>query len=255
MIIHYNHLKYIRDKNDIKKLKFLSSMSFDEICSYGEPYKLLFLIYYGYIDYIKKTYTLEDIEKAAYKNMTDFYRLIIYNGDINFLKYLIDIGVNIDYIDYYGDNIYIIAAMYGKIKIMKYLEFIGFDINHKNTFGDNAYLIAVRNNKLNTMKYLTKRGINTNLINLNYDNDFILSLKFDKLKIIKYLIDIGRDIYVPTNFYNNSLKNTKIVNFIIDNGYINAISIILFDFPKFIKYKLRLIKQSEYNFFYFYLFI
>lgn len=255
MNIHYNHLKYIRDNVDFKKLKLLSSISFDEICSYGEPYKLLFLIYYGHIDYIKNTYTLKNIEEATHMYMTAFYKVIIYNNDINFLEYLINIGVDIDYIGYRGDNIYFIAAMYGKIKIMKYLENIDFDINYKNIWGDNAYLIAVRNNRLNTMKYLTKRGINTNLINQNYDNDFTLSLRFYKLKIIKYLIDIGRDIYVPTVYCNTDIKDTKMINFIINNKYIKALNIMFFHFPNYIDYKLNLIKQNEYNFFYFYLFI
>jgi len=211
------YIKYLRSIHIFfNKLKKLKRLSFKEIMTYEEPERMYLLVYYGFISYVKATYSLADLSINIYNDNTNIYFIGIHSNNIDFLIYLKNIGYDIFIQDPLGGNAYLESALCGNIKIMKYLEQISkdynlddFSINYSDHLWFNAYLNAAEYGQVNVIKYLIKQK-NAGKINFDINcesdlerNAFLWATYSGKIKTLKYLTSIG----VKTNTHDSRRSN------------------------------------------------
>jgi hypothetical protein len=109
---------------------------------------------------------------------------INYN-QIHIIKYLEKTKININIINNYGENAYLLAAYHGYFDLIIHLEKIGLDMYITNNDNKNAWQLT--NNKT-IKKYLETRGFSS----INGNIDIELSYGF---KINKYIKTYDNEIY------------------------------------------------------------
>jgi hypothetical protein len=164
----YRYIQYIC--SDLMGLKELPKLSIKDILKYPEPYKMVFLFYYGYSSMYKK-YELVVLNRYLNKNVKKKLLILMSNyGNIKEIKYLVSKGIDIHIINNCGMNCYLIAFYFRNIRLIKYLESIGINIHKKTHNGNNAYLIANYQGNVKLMKHLEKKGINIYARNIGGNN-------------------------------------------------------------------------------------
>ena len=152
------------------------------------------------------------------------------NVNINFLRYLVENGVDFNRINLKRDNAIILLAKLrisqssDHIKIFQYLIELGVDYHHENGRKFNVLLeyfcSQPKNLSLEIIKYLISLGIT-----FKYDdkNDsrrgliFLYALKGGNLDIIKFLVENGVefDYFDPKD--DNIIKRNKPLSYLIEH--------------------------------------
>lgn len=142
--------------------------------------------------------------------------------DSNAVKYLIDLGLNINHVDDAGRN----ALFYSDFRKSEVLLSNGIDMNTIDKNGENALFMHFRENKFSgriklptdKLELLLKSGINNKIIN-NDGNNCAWGANKEFLEIFKkYGVDLH---YVNNNNENllfSVLNNKDSVLFLVDNG-------------------------------------
>lgn len=141
------------------------------------------------------------------------------------IKTLIEHGANTNDLDYYGNNIFVLACILNKnIDVLEYLHSQKIDINHTDQNGNNALLAVCKeyftpfnrklenkaHNRLNKLKYLLKIGLSVNSENNEKETALLKLLgqsclsEYDSLteyiNLLKYLIEHGADVNHKSNY-------------------------------------------------------
>lgn len=246
--LEYDVLIYKKKGINITTDKVLSLLFKEkELALTFEPVRFFSLVFFNYIERFKSDYTIEEIITPKKLENYDIFLFGIFNNNLEFLIYLVNIGYNIHNVKLinsfkiYDMNVYQYSIFQERIEIMKYLETLGFIANI------DAYLFAIKYNKitamryletkfdfdinkcfhhavlyghLNIIKYFIKMGANINYINDKGDNALLIAGKNNYIKICKYLIRKGIDI----NCYNNMGQNILFLLF-------NCSSELIYDEP------------------------
>jgi ankyrin repeat protein len=144
----------------------------------------------------------------------DFYNQFIHtihSNDLNGLKNLINIGIDITIVDNYGLKY---AASQGYLEIVKLLVENGANIHAEM---DYALRFSARNGYFEVVKYLVE-----NWADIHAETNYALrwSALNGHLETVKYLVENGADIHAETNYallWSIQRGHLDIVNyFIID---------------------------------------
>jgi|694.fasta_scaffold01901_22 hypothetical protein len=116
-------------------------------------------------------------------------KLIIYDYDISYMKKVIDMKININYCEYYGNNALLVAIRnFCDINVLCLLVESGININKINRKGENALLMELNygNNKTK-INYLIENGIN---IYKTIKMAIKLKMSFKKIRFLYFYINI-----------------------------------------------------------------
>jgi hypothetical protein len=128
-------------------------------------------------------YLLNKKRIQNYWKRSDIYDLIKIN-DLNGIKYLVSVGVNIKADDNWAVQI---ASSDGHLEMVKYLVSIGADITVCNNL---AVGWASYNGHLEVVKYLVTMGSD-----ITADNNWAVkwASRNGKIKVVNYLVSMGAD--------------------------------------------------------------
>ena len=151
--------------------------------------------------------------------------------NLNFLRYLVENGVDFNGINSRGENAILLLAKRNslsnseQLNIFKYLVELGIDFHHQNVRKFNVMLEYFSSNNpkklsLEIIKYLISLGI---IFKYDDKNDnrrgliFLYALKGGNIEIIKFLFENGVefDYFDPTNI--NIIKRNKPLSYLIDH--------------------------------------
>lgn len=159
---------------------------------------------------------------ASFDNETRSIRHPFILCDANAVKFLIDLGLNINHVDNVGRN----ALFYSDYRKSEVLLSNGININTIDENGENALFMHFRENKFSgkiklptdKLELLLKSGINTEIIN-NDGNNCAWGANKEFLEIFKkYGVNLH---YINNNNENllfSVLNNKGSVLFLVDNG-------------------------------------
>jgi len=141
-------------------------------------------------------YTIvKEINKIYLNIKNNFIDLLIRSGNENFMKFLIEKGVDINKKDIYGKAPLIVAIKCNNESIVKFLVENGADINKENKEGETPLITAIENNNESIVKILIENGADVNK-EILFCNDIPLIVAFqnNNESIVKYLIENGADV-------------------------------------------------------------
>jgi hypothetical protein len=137
------------------------------------------------------------------KNNNNAILLACQYDNVELIKYLIDINIDINAVNSQQMNAYLLAAKYNNIKLIKYFT-NKLNINKVNIYGYNAYIIASLNGNTNIMNYLNKYTP-IDIYHTSYNGKNAFTLFRQNKRIDKY-----------TNYYKSMIKS---VHYMASNGY------------------------------------
>ena len=130
--------KYITSlKTNLYMLKILPVLTVEQIknCD-NDCIRMYLYCYYNYPEFYK--YKKKKLLNRYIRNK---YNLILFSawcGRLDILKYLISCGLDINYVNNFGQNAYICAIYNCKIEIIKYLETTNINIYQRDRYLNNA---------------------------------------------------------------------------------------------------------------------
>jgi len=161
------------------KKKIYKNENFYELVSHGETEKAI-----EWIKYNKKRMN----EKITSYGYTPFLTACYY-GNHQLIEILIEKGANIHQKDNYGRNAAYIAVMNNQINILKKVYKLGVDIDISVENGYSPLTLAAYRNHLNVIEFLIESGADVNFI-ANDGLDFLFFVEKGNCKInISYLLN------------------------------------------------------------------
>jgi hypothetical protein len=128
-------------------------------------------------------------------NLGDLLKLAAENeGSQEIIKYIIELGADINCTNYYGDTPLLIACYHDNIELVKYLIENGADINVKSKESNTALWYFFNNQNNDMVKYLIQKGADINTKNREEDTLLICACRQYNVQMIKYLIENGAAI-------------------------------------------------------------
>jgi ankyrin repeat protein len=138
-----------------------------------------------------------------YKIPSDLYAkerllyLSIKQNRLDYARFLLKKGVDVNAIIYYGNTPLISCIKYNSdINFIKYLIKKGADLNKKNVQGDTPLIISIKyKTDINIIKYFIKKGADTNRKNKKGHSPLHIFVNVNgDIKLLDYLIDNGADL-------------------------------------------------------------
>lgn len=131
-----------------------------------------------------------ELYKYVYLLPIDYYELMdqCSNGSIDIVKYLVQSGVNVNYVENDSRAPLIKACKNAHINVVVYLIGQGANVN---VCGDMPLSVASENGQLEMVKYLVEHGADIHEVN---DYPVIVASKNGYLNIVKYLVEHGADV-------------------------------------------------------------
>lgn len=183
-----------------------------------------------------------NVNAVTYSNANLLMNCILFQYDINIIKYLIENDININEADdSFGLPIY--AALYRKnLEIIKLLVDNGANVLQccKNTMctGMSALYVACIYNYTDAFLYMVKYGNDITShsimeqINVLFKNEWMLqestmliaACKNNNFKIVEWLVEHNADINLKNNLQCNALyyavytRNLELVKYLVENG-------------------------------------
>lgn len=155
---------------------------------------------------------IEDYKVTVDDNTTYLFKYFLVFGNLEIMKYLVDIGTNIDFKE---PELLNDAAERGYLDIVKYLFDNGAVVD---SLYDRSLRLAATNNHLDVVKYLVEKGTN-----VNHHNCIALSnaITLDNVDVVKYLVKNGADLDLYGPGFLNSASSSghlDIVKVLVENG-------------------------------------
>ena len=171
----------------------------------------------------KKDHSKTEIQNETLESKSSFIRIekatllmvsIIYNNDINIIKYILEKGADVNIQDENGNTAFLYAALYYQNPdILDLLIKYGADKNAKNVLGANAAIIAVYNNNIDILNKIINMGIDINCQNKNGWTALMSAvLDFRPIEIIQLLINNGADINIQNKTGKTVIEIAKEFN-------------------------------------------
>jgi ankyrin repeat protein len=123
---------------------------------------------------IFKSISEKDIESRQMKDPLALVKASNANN-IFLVRKLLDMDVDVNLKNKYGDNALMLASMYGKKDIVKILLDKGIDVNARNKNGYNALMCASRGGHHEIARMLIDKGADVNLKNSKGENALMLA--------------------------------------------------------------------------------
>ena len=205
------------------------------ICS-----RLFYLIYSDNLELFKSLVKKIDINIALNEFGDTLLHKSVKYKNINFIKYLLENGINVNIIDSYGFNalcydsvnpeIFEILIDYNidinmcdedgitpliyhtsclNIEIVKLLLNADAKINHKTNSGNTALMISLSNNDMDVIKLLLMNNADVNIQNNKGETALILAANSENFKGMLLLLDYNADIYIKDNSGNDVFYYVK----------------------------------------------
>lgn len=152
------------------------------------------------------------------------------NGNVSFLKLLIEKGVNPTIVNTEGGNAILYASQgtrssQNSLETYTFLEDLGVDVN---VIGDSdrnpLHAIAHRSNDLDIFSYFIEKGVDINLQDNGGDSPFMNAANSNDFKVVEYLSDYVKDINTIDENGRSALtmavnrNTTAIVDFLLKKG-------------------------------------
>ena len=138
------------------------------------------------------------LQKGAKYHLNDFSLLFLAlkGNNLAVLKFLInELGMNVNCMSQEEHETLIFAAISdNKIDFVKYLISSGSDINVTNKSGVTPLLLAIEKNNLNIVKLLLLCGVDINYENDEHYNALLHATSFGHFEIVKLLVKFGVDL-------------------------------------------------------------
>ena len=130
----------------------------------------------------------------------------LFNASLEIMKLLVEIGVNINHIDKNGETALSNVCLNGLLEKVKYLISVGVDVNYRNRYSLYKAVFAV-NNRFEICKILIEAGIIVNYINKS-DGYTPLHEACNKnnLEIIELLLNNGADENIKDKYGRIPIK-------------------------------------------------
>ena len=162
------------------------------------------LMYTAFTNDIKKAKLLLDagarIDFAEGKNESGYTALFIAAqlGHLDFVKFLLENGADINKTNPKGENAIILATVYNKVEVVKYLKSKGakFNIEQKDPVGATLLLIAVDRGHYEITEYLLKLGANVNAQMKGGYTALMIATMDNREDLVKLLLNYGPDISI-----------------------------------------------------------
>eukprot|EP01155_Anaeramoeba_flamelloides_P025544 Anaeramoba_flamelloidesa814035_35.p1 GENE.a814035_35~~a814035_35.p1 ORF type:complete len:248 (-),score=69.27 a814035_35:35-778(-) len=158
----------------------------------------------GNLEYVKRLVNVTNVNSYIGKvgqlvcgEINIFHFLSKYNPKPELIKYLLDIGGDVEKRDCFGNTSLSIACTNPRLRLVTVHYFVsaGTNLNAKNKFNSTAlhHLCSSQNPNLQMIDFLVKNGANVNCSDLlnGVPLDYILSRKVLNFPIIQYLIENG----------------------------------------------------------------
>lgn len=150
-------------------------------------------------------------------------------GLLALTKTLLDLNVDTKTKDSYHMDCFHIACINNKLEMAQYLyKHIVVDLNSINFIGDNLFLSAIRYSSVSMLEFLDSIGVNINYINTQtengqYQDALLLAVRDEKINTIQYLLNNPH--YKLDNFDStlNYAKQNNMEVFHLLNDYKNTI--------------------------------
>ena len=156
----------------------------------------------------------------------DALHLAAFGGSLVGVRWLLDLGQDVNGIDENGNTPLMCAAVQGHLEIAKCLMAMGADVNTETEEGINALCKASRKGHLEVVKYLIQVGANVNVSGVQSKPALQAACLADSsgLEIVKHLVEKGADVTAQGGEYGSALQaasyreNLEIVKYLIENG-------------------------------------
>ena len=143
-------------------------------------------------------------------------------GNSEQVKFLLEIGVDINCQNCNGDTAFNKACEQGHIEIAQVLLRKGYDINTKNKNGRTALILSIMTNKMIVTEFLVDNGANVNIQDQwGYTALFFACKNKGQITQIKYLLEKGTNINKKDRNEENVLHhacrdgNYEIMSFLV----------------------------------------
>ena len=147
----------------------------------------------------------DNFKKYVYKQETfisdmcnnNLYLFAVACGNLKAVKYLIDIGFDINYMNKDGYNAYAVAIMFGRINLMKFIKKRNIDLQYKAINRENYYdvrFLAAQYGSLESLKYLQRNGYSMNIMD-DGETLYTVAIRYAQIHLLKWLEENGCDKY------------------------------------------------------------
>jgi ankyrin repeat protein len=160
-------------------------------------------------------------EYNGYNNLSLLHLAIEYRQDVDFVKYLVSLGANVNA---KNDNDWTPLYLTNSIEILKYLVSQGAEVHVKDNDGKTLLHNAVEHNaNIDVLKYIISQGADVNA----RDNTSKTPLHwatghFTSLKKLQFLVSMGADVNAKDDSGNTPLHKCDInpdkVKYLISRG-------------------------------------
>jgi ankyrin repeat protein len=149
-------------------------------------------------------------------------------GHLEVLKYFYSVKDKIhrDFgaINFWGNNAFLLAAIYGHIDIMDFLLSVLYDfINSLNNVENNAFMEASVHGRINVMKYLLNKNIYNfcpfSVKNMQGNNCSLLASYYKKIRVLNYIETLGKFSKQSVNDHNMNILSCAIEGSKNDNDF------------------------------------
>ncbi|MEM7085152.1 MAG: ankyrin repeat domain-containing protein [Bacteroidota bacterium] len=176
--------------------------------------------------FIEKGFTLADKDPKG----NNIFNYAAKNGNISFLKLLIEKGVNPNLTNKKGGNAILYASQgtrnsQNSLETYQFLENLGVKVNVIGDSGRNPlHSISYRNDNLDLYSYFIEKGVDVNLQDDGGDSPFMNAANRNDLKVVEFLSDYIKDFNVKDDDGRSALtmavnRNTQeVVDFLLKKG-------------------------------------
>ena len=163
----------------------------------------------------------------ALKGENDDKEELNIDNNIDIIKYLISLGIDVNEKDAVGHPAITYAAFYNPDpRNLDLLIQNGADINYSTDKKENLLIIAARNNRNEkVIEYLLDKGFDKNYVTSEGETPILAASQNSNLVVLKKLIEKGANLEAIDNNKRNALfiaalcnPNPEVVSFIIDKG-------------------------------------
>jgi ankyrin repeat protein len=151
------------------------------------------------------------VDRSA--DVGSFLKEKVVESNLPFVKKLLKAGIDVNYQDYSGVSLLMLACYLNNLKMAKLLVGFGADKNLQDDDGKTALMYAVYQGNELIVKFLLQVGVKVNLQDYKGNTALIIAAKYSNYNLVRLLLEYKADKKIR-NIYNKKArectKDTKI---------------------------------------------